>query len=147
MFIENCISVENPPTIYKFICSWCNATYYGQTERHLPVQASEDLGIISLTQRRVKNSKKSTIMHHILLEGIIRWLFDSFPKAISLNYTLRSNYWLKEINWNWTRTHNHLVHKPTLNHLAKLASLSKWLSVRLWTKWLWVRVQLQSLKL
>ena len=26
---------------------------------------------------------------------------------------------------NWTRTHNHLVHKPTLNHLAKLA---KWLS-------------------
>ena len=27
---------------------------------------------------------------------------------------------------NWTRTHNHLVHKWTLNHLAKLA---KWLSV------------------
>ena len=26
---------------------------------------------------------------------------------------------------NWTRTHNHLVHKGTLNHLAKLA---KWLS-------------------
>ena len=22
---------------------------------------------------------------------------------------------------NWTRTHNHLVHKRTLNHLAKLA--------------------------
>ena len=48
---------------------------------------------------------------------------------------------------NWTRTHNHLVHKRTLNHiakLAKLASLAKWLSVRLWTKWLWVRVKLQS---
>ena len=28
-------------------------------------------------------------------------------------------------DWNWTRTHNHLVHKRTLNHLAKLA---KWLS-------------------
>ena len=40
---------------------------------------------------------------------------------------------------NWTPTHNHLVHKRTLNHLAKLAS------VRLWTKWLWIRVQLQSL--
>ena len=26
---------------------------------------------------------------------------------------------------NWTRTHNHVVHKRTLNHLAKLA---KWLS-------------------
>ena len=24
-------------------------------------------------------------------------------------------------NCNWTRTHNHLVHKRTLNHLAKLA--------------------------
>ena len=23
---------------------------------------------------------------------------------------------------NWTRTHNHLVHKRTLNHLAKLAN-------------------------
>ena len=37
----------------------------------------------------------------------------------------------KEDICNWTRTHNHLVHKGTLNHLAKLASLAKWLSVRL----------------
>ena len=48
--------------------------------------------------------------------------------------------------WNWTWTHNHIVHKRTLNHLAKPASLAKWLSVRLWTK-RWVRVQLQSLML
>ena len=47
----------------------------------------------------------------------------------------------------WTRTHNHLVCKQTLNHLAKLADLAKWLSVRLRTKRLWVPVQLQSLKL
>ena len=33
--------------------------------------------------------------------------------------------------WNWTRTHNHLVHKRTV-------------IFRLWTKSLWVRVQLQS---
>ena len=26
---------------------------------------------------------------------------------------------------NWTRTHNHLVHKQTLNHLAKMAKLAK----------------------
>ena len=38
---------------------------------------------------------------------------------------------------NWTRTHNHLVNKWTLNYLTKL----------IWTKWLWFRVQLQSLKL
>ena len=54
---------------------------------------------------------------------------------------------------NLTRTHNHLVHKQTLNHLTKLAKrLSRvvsicWaVSVRLWTKRLWARVQLQSLK-
>ena len=48
-------------------------------------------------------------------------------------------------NCNWTRTHNHLVRKQTLNHLAKLANLVKRLSVRLRTRWLWVRVQLQLL--
>ena len=43
---------------------------------------------------------------------------------------------------NWTRTQNHLVHKPTLNHLAKFNHLPKWLSVRLRIKWFWVWVQL-----
>ena len=43
---------------------------------------------------------------------------------------------------NWTRTHNHLLRKRTLNRLAKLASLGKWLSVCLRTKWLCVRFQL-----
>ena len=34
---------------------------------------------------------------------------------------------------NWTRTHNHLVHKQTLNHLAKLAYLGKFCSCRVWS--------------
>ena len=55
--------------IYKFLCSCCNATYYGETERHHFAQALEHLGITPLTQKRVKNPKKSTIMEHILLEG------------------------------------------------------------------------------
>ena len=41
---------------------------------------------------------------------------------------------------NWTRIHNNLVHKQTLNHLAKLASLVECSFIN---KWLWVRVQLQ----
>ena len=53
--------------IYKFSCGCCNATYYGQTERHLFVRASEHLGITPLTQKRVKNYKKSAIMDHLLL--------------------------------------------------------------------------------
>ena len=28
---------------------------------------------------------------------------------------------IRHIDCNWIRTHNHLVHKRTLNHLAKLA--------------------------
>ena len=35
--------------------------------------------------------------------------------------TSNKQFW----EYNWTQTHNHLVHKRTLNHLAKLA---KWLS-------------------
>ena len=53
----------------KFSCSCCNATYHGETERHLFVRASEHLGITPLTQKGVKNPKKSAIMDHILLEG------------------------------------------------------------------------------
>ena len=34
-----------------------------------------------------------------------------------------------KLHCHWTRTHNHLVHKRTLNHLAKLA---KWLSTYLY---------------
>ena len=54
--------------LYKFSCICCNATYSGETERHLFVRASEHLGITPLTQKRVKNPKKSAIIDHILLE-------------------------------------------------------------------------------
>ena len=33
---------------------------------------------------------------------------------------------------NWTRTHNHLVHKRILNYLAKLFTWLKWMSIHLW---------------
>ena len=55
--------------IYKFSCSCCNFTYYGETERHLFVRALEHLGITPLTQKRANNPKKFAIMEHILLEG------------------------------------------------------------------------------
>ena len=51
------------------MCSCCRATYYGETKRHLFVRASENLGITPLTQKRVKNPKKSAIIDHNLLEG------------------------------------------------------------------------------
>ena len=63
----------------------------------------------------------------------------SFPNVKELLARGRHEIWSLS-DCNWTRTHNHLVPKRTLNHLAK------WLIVRLRTKWLWGRVQLQSLK-
>ena len=90
MFSENCISVKNLSLAYlnskkvfrnTFACilfiNLCvvaaaqliNASYFGETERHLFVQALDYLGITPLTQKQVKNSKKFAIMDHILLEG------------------------------------------------------------------------------
>ena len=55
--------------VYKFTCSCCNAAYYGESERHFFVRASEHLGMATLTGKRVRNPKKSTIFDHILLNG------------------------------------------------------------------------------
>ena len=51
------------------MCSCCNATYDGETKRHLFIRASELLGITPLTQKWTKNPKKSAIIDYILLEG------------------------------------------------------------------------------
>ena len=55
--------------VYKFVCSCCNATYYGESERHFHIRASEHLGITPLTGKRVVNPKKSAINDHILFEN------------------------------------------------------------------------------
>ena len=55
--------------MYKFTCSCCNTTYYGESERHFFVRASEHLGMTPLTGKRVKNPKKSAVLDHILLKG------------------------------------------------------------------------------
>ena len=95
-FKESILKCLCPHLIYKFSRNCCNATYCGETERHLFVRASEHLGITPLTQRRVKNPQKSAIMDHILSEGHIMLhtmtFRFSFPKIISLNYSLRSHY-------------------------------------------------------
>ena len=55
--------------VYKFMCSCCNTTYYGQTQRHFFVRASEHLDITPLTGKFVKTPKKSAILDHMLLDG------------------------------------------------------------------------------
>ena len=64
-------------TVYKFVCSCCNATYYDQTQRHFFVRASEYLGITPLTGKFVTTLKKSAIFDHMLLDGH-KASFDNF---------------------------------------------------------------------
>ena len=54
--------------IDKFSCGCFNATYYGETERHLFVSMPKHLGITPLKMKQIKNPKKSAIMDHILLD-------------------------------------------------------------------------------
>ena len=98
--------------IYKFSCSCCNATCYGETERNLFVRALEHLGIIPLTQKRVKNPRKSAIIGHILLEGH-NATYDDFsiliPENNHFNLHLKESLLIKrdkpELNRNiYTRT-------------------------------------------
>ena len=49
--------------VYRFTCSCCNATYYGESERNFFVRASERRGMTPLTGKRVKNQKKSAIFN------------------------------------------------------------------------------------
>ena len=55
--------------VYTFRCSCCNDTYYRKSERHFFVRASEHLCMTCYTRKWLKNSKKSAIFDHILLEG------------------------------------------------------------------------------
>ena len=52
--------------VYKFLCSNCNITYYGETERQLNVRSGERLSLSALTGKRVNNNKKSTVKDHYL---------------------------------------------------------------------------------
>ena len=45
--------------VYKFQCGRCNASYYGETDRHLKVRSGEHIGISSLTFKKVKPSVES----------------------------------------------------------------------------------------
>ena len=59
------------------MCSCCNTTYCGQTQRHCFVRTSEHLGITPLTGKFVKTPKKFAIFDHLFLDGH-KASFDNF---------------------------------------------------------------------
>ena len=52
--------------VYKYTCGRCNSSYYGETDRHLKVRSREHIGIPPLIFRKVKPSKESAILDHLL---------------------------------------------------------------------------------
>ena len=52
--------------VYKFSCGRCNATYYGETCRHLNVRVGEHLGISPLTGKKSKARKTTAVKDHML---------------------------------------------------------------------------------
>ena len=68
--------------VYKFLCSNCNITYYGETERHLNVRYREHLSLSALTGKRVNNNKKLAVKDHCLFFNHV----DSFEDLSILTY-------------------------------------------------------------
>ena len=52
--------------VYKLQCGRCNASCYGETDRHLKVRSGEHIGIFSLNFKKVKPSAKNSIRNHFL---------------------------------------------------------------------------------
>ena len=63
------------------MCSCCKTTYYGQTERHFFVRASDHLGITPLSGKLVKIPKGSAIFDCMLLVGH-KASFDNFSTLL-----------------------------------------------------------------
>ena len=52
--------------VCKFQSRRCNASYYGETDRHLIIRSGEHIDISSLTFKKVKRSAESSIGGHLL---------------------------------------------------------------------------------
>ena len=59
---DNLVSCD----VYKCQCGRCNASYYGETDRHLKVRSGEHISISPLTFKKVKPSAESSIRDHLL---------------------------------------------------------------------------------
>ena len=51
--------------VYKLLCGTCNATYYGETCRHLSVRVSEHSGVSPLTGEKSKSKESTAVKNHM----------------------------------------------------------------------------------
>ena len=72
--------------VYKFLCSNCNITYYGETERHLNVRSREHLSLSAITGKRINKNKKLAVKNHCLFSNRV----GSFEDFSILTYESNS---------------------------------------------------------
>jgi hypothetical protein len=70
--VSNFFHIKDPtPTdsrssiVYKFTCTSCQASYIGQTSRHLRQRIAEHMGVSHLTWKEMKNKVHSNIREHV----------------------------------------------------------------------------------
>ena len=51
--------------VYCYLCSSCNATYYGKTYQNYFIRAAEHMGILNLRGKGFKNVKESAVSYHL----------------------------------------------------------------------------------
>ena len=55
-----------PGVVYEYMCGRFNSSYYDEIERHVKVRSGEHIGISTLTFKKTKPSKESSIRDHLL---------------------------------------------------------------------------------
>ena len=77
--------------VYKFSCDRCNATYYGETCRHLNIRVGEHSGVSPLSGKKSKAKTTTAIKDHMLFCDHVVSLEDfKFWQVVIQNFTLRS---------------------------------------------------------
>ena len=59
--------------VYKFESGRCNASYYGETDRHLKIRSGQHINISPLTFKKVKLSANSPIGDHLFCNHDPSW--------------------------------------------------------------------------
>ena len=62
--------------IYKFSYGRCNATYYGETSRHLSVRVGEHSGVSPLTWKKSNSKKYTSVKDDVLFCDHIVYIGD-----------------------------------------------------------------------
>ena len=120
----------------KFACSPLEKAFEKQIETIEELRKKQVNAITN--QNKTLETLTNKNIYNEIFDKTVKEKFDEIRKLTNeTNHDCWAYYFKGDTDkerfddCNWTRTHNHLVHKRTLNHLAKLASLAKWLSVRL----------------